>query len=133
MKFKTLFLITFLVDLLTAVTLSLIIFNPDMMNEMVYSQFPGLNDVGKDALYLIHVVFACIIVSMLVAVAVAYRIKVKESAQIAALILFIIHLGWVFPDILNFVSGNAHPPILIMLLNIVPVLALGYAWKKADI
>ena len=126
-KFKNIFLVTLLIDLLTAITLVLFLFNPEMMEEAVYSQFEGINQAGKDALYLIHNVFACIIISMIIATAVAMKIKIKESAQTAALILFIIHIGWILPDVLNLVSGNAHPPIFIMVLSAIPILALGYA------
>ena len=98
-KFKNIFLVTLLIDLLTAITLVLFLFNPEMMEEAVYSQFEGINQAGKDALYLIHIVFACIIISMIIATAVAMKIKIKESAQTAALILFIIHIGWILPDL----------------------------------
>ena len=132
-KFKNIFLVTLLIDLLTAITLVLFLFNPEMMEEAVYSQFEGINQAGKDALYLIHIVFACIIISMIIATAVAMKIKIKESAQIAALILFIIHIGWILPDVLNLVSANAHPPIFIMVLSAIPILALGYAWKNGEV
>ena len=132
-KFKNIFLVTLLIDLLTAITLVLFLFNPEMMEEAVYSQFEGINQAGKDALYLIHIVFACIIISMIIATAVAMKIKIKESAQTAALILFIIHIGWILPDILNLVSGNAHPPIFIMVFSAIPILALGYAWKNGEV
>ena len=104
-----------------------------MMEEMVFSQFVGINDPGKEALELIHFVFLMIALSMIVALIVSLRIKVKESAQTAALILGIIHLGWVLPDIINLVSGNQHPPIPIMILTLIPVLVLFHAWKKAEI
>ena len=92
-KFKNIFLVTLLIDLLTAITLVLFLFNPEMMEEAVYNQFEGINQAGKDALYLIHIVFACIIISMIIATAVAMKIKIKESAQTAALI-FIYYSYW---------------------------------------
>ena len=70
---------------------------------------------------------------MIVAVLVAVNIKVKESAQTAAQILSIIHLGWVLPDWFNIVLGNAHPPIFIMLLSLLSVAALAIAWKKGEV
>ena len=132
-KFKTLFIVAALIDLLTVVPLFLVSVNPDMMEEMVFSQFPGINDAGKEAITLIHFVFGVIAVSMLAALIVAINIKVKESAQTAALILFIIHLGWVLPDWINLASGSAHPPIPVMILSAISALALGYAWKKGEI
>jgi len=131
-KFKTLFLITLVIDLLAVVPLILIVLNPAMMEEMVFSQFPGINQPGKDALELLHFVFGSIAISMLVAVIAAMRIKVKESAQTAALILFIIHIGWSLPDWANFLVGNAHPPVPVMVISTLAVVALGYAWKKGE-
>ena len=132
-KFKTLFIITAIIDLLAVVPLILVSFNPEMMEEMVFSQMPGINDAGKEAITLIHLVFATIAVSMLVALGIAINITVKESAQTAALILFIIHLGWVLPDWLFFITGEIHPPIPVMLLNLIAALSLGYAWKKGQL
>jgi len=132
-KFKTLFIVASIIDLLAVVPLILVSFNPEMMEEMVFSQMPGINDVGKEAITLIHLVFATIAVSMLVALGIAINITVKESAQTAALILFIIHLGWVLPDWLFLITGEIHPPIPVMLLNLIAVLSLGYAWKKGQL
>lgn len=132
-KFKTLFIIAAIIDLLAVVPLILVSFNPEMMEEMVFSQMPGINDAGKEAITLIHLVFATIAVSMLVALGVAINITVKESAQTAALILFIIHLGWVLPDWLFLITGEIHPPIPVMILNLVAALSLGYAWKKGEL
>ena len=132
-KFKTLFIVAAIIDLLAVVPLILVSFNPEMMEEMVFSQMPGINDPGKEAITLIHIVFATIAVSMLVALGVAINITVKESAQIAALILFIIHLGWVLPDWLFLITGEIHPPIPVMILNLLAALSLGYAWKKGEL
>ena len=132
-KFKTLFIIAAIIDLLAVVPLILVSFNPEMMEEMVFSQMPGINDAGKEAITLIHLVFATIAVSMLVALGIAINITVKESAQTAALILFIIHLGWVLPDWLFLITGEIHPPIPVMLLNLIAALSLGYAWKKGQL
>ena len=132
-KFKTLFIVAAIIDLLAVVPLILVSFNPEMMEEMVFSQMPGINDAGKDAITLIHIVFATIAVSMLVALGIAINITVKESAQTAALILFVIHLGWVLPDWLFLITGEIHPPIPVMLLNLIAALSLGYAWKKGQL
>ena len=132
-RFKTLFLIALSINILSTIPLGLVLISPEMMEEMVFSQFIGINDPGKEALELIHFVFLMIALSMIVSLIVSLRIKVKESAQTAALILGIIHLGWVLPDIINLVSGNQHPPISIMILTLIPVLVLFHAWKKAEI
>ena len=47
-KFKTIFIITLVIDIIAALPLVLFMFNPSMMDEMVFSQFPGINDAGKE-------------------------------------------------------------------------------------
>ena len=132
-KFKTIFIITLLIDIIAALPLVLFMFNPSMMDEMVFSQFPGINDAGKEGLELMHFVFGMLSLSMVSAVIIALTIKVKESAQTAALILSVIHIGWVVPDWISIVLGKQHPPIAIMLITLIPVIALLYGWKKAEI
>ena len=132
-KFKTLFILTLVIDIIAALPLVLFMFNPSMMEEMVFSQFPGITDAGKEALELMHFVFGILSLSMVAAVIVALTIKVKESAQTAALLLSVIHIGWIVPDWISIVLGKQHPPIAIMLITLVPVIALIYGWKKAEI
>ena len=45
---------------------------------------------------------------MVIAVAASIRIAVLEAAKTAAMILFIVHLGWVLPDWFN-LAMYAHP------------------------
>ena len=110
-------------------------FIPAMKVEMVYSQFSGLaeNELAKEISDLFHFVFTFIGVAMVIAVAASIRIAVLEAAKTAAMLLFIVHLGWVLPDWVNLVMGGAHPPIPVMLLSTVPVIALAYGWKKGEI
>ena len=61
------------------------------------------------------------------------RIAVLEAAKTAAMLLFIIHFGWVLPDWINLAMDDAHPPIPVMLLSTIPVIALAYGWKKGEI
>ena len=111
------------------------IFVPAMKEEMVYSQFSGMaeNELAKEISDLFHFVFTFIAAAMVIAVAASIRIAVLESAKTAAMLLFIIHLGWVLPDWVNLVMGSAHPPVPIMLLGTIPVIALAYGWKKGEI
>jgi len=103
------------------------------MEVEVLSQFPGINEAGENALLGIFDVFGVIAISMVIAVAVAINLKTKETAQSAALILLIIHVGWTLMDWINFVSGGAHPPVPVLFLSLVPILTLGYAWKKGEV
>ena len=84
--------------------------------------------------YLIYsILFTFIATAMVIAVAASIRIAVLEAAKTAAMILFIVHLGWVLPDWFNLAMGGAHPPIPVMLLSTIPVIALAYGWKKGEI
>ena len=133
-KLKTLFSITLVIDILAVAPLFLMMFFPTMKEEMVYSQFPGMmeNELAKEISDLFHFVFTFIASAMVIAVAASIRISVLEAAKTAALLLSIIHLGWVLPDWLNLTMGGAHPPVPIMLLSTVPVIALAYGWKKGE-
>ena len=134
-KLKTLFTITLAIDILAIAPLFLMMFIPAMKEEMVYSQFSGMteNELAKEISDLFHFVFTFIAVAMVIAVAASIRIEVLEAAKTAAMLLFIVHLGWVLPDWVNLVMGGAHPPISVMLLSTIPVIALAYGWKKGEI
>ena len=134
-KLKTLFTITLAIDILAIAPLFLMMFIPAMKVEMVYSQFSGMaeNELAKEISDLFHFVFTFIGVAMVIAVAASIRIAVLEAAKTAAMLLFIVHLGWVLPDWVNLVMGGAHPPISVMLLSTIPVIALAYGWKKGEI
>ena len=132
-KFKTLFIIALIIDLIASLPIVLIKLMPEMADEMVFSQFPGINDPGKEALMTIFDVFGVISASMIIAVAVATTIKEKSTAKMAALILFIFHVGWILMDWINFLVGKGGPPLAVLLLSSLAALALGYAWKKGEI
>lgn len=134
-KLKTLFTITLVVDILATIPLFLMMFVPAMKEEMVYSQFPGMaeNELAKEISDLFHFVFTFIATAMVIAVAASIKIAVFEAAKTAAMLLFIVHLGWALPDWVNLVMGGAHPPIAVMLLSTIPVIALAYGWKKGEI
>ena len=134
-KLKTLFTLTLVIDILAITPLFLMMFSPTMKEEMVYSQFSGMaeNELAKEISDLFHFVFTFIATAMVIAVAASIRIAVLEAAKTAAMLLFIVHLGWVLPDWVNFTMGAAHPPIPVMLLSTIPVIALAYGWKKGEI
>ena len=106
-KLKTLFTITLVIDILAIAPLFLMMFIPAMKEEMVYSQFSGMieNELAKEISDLFHFVFTFIAVAMVIAVAASIRIEVLEAAKTAAMLLFIVHLGWVLPDWVNLGNG----------------------------
>ena len=134
-KLKTLFTLTLIIDIIAIAPLFLMMFVPAMKEEMVYSQFSGMaeNELAKEISDLFHFVFTFIAISMVIAVAASIRISVLEAAKTAAMLLFIIHFGWVLPDWINLAMGGAHPPIPVIILSTIPVIALAYGWKKGEI
>ena len=134
-KLKTLFTLTLIIDIIAIAPLFLMMFVPAMKEEMVYSQFSGMleNELAKEISDLFHFVFTFIAIAMVIAVAASIRISVLEAAKTAAMLLFIIHFGWVLPDWINLAMGGAHPPIPVMLLSTIPVITLAYGWKKGEI
>ena len=134
-KLKTIFTVTLVIDIIALLPLFMMIFIPSMKEEMVYSQFSGMaeNELAKEISDLFHFVFTFIAMAMVIAVAASIRIAVLEAAKTAAMLLFIIHFGWVLPDWINLLMGGAHPPIPVMILSTIPVIALAYGWKKGEI
>tara|TARA_Y100000992_G_C20995918_1_gene364170 strand:+ start:159 stop:569 length:411 start_codon:yes stop_codon:yes gene_type:complete len=134
-KLKTLFTITLVIDILAVAPLFVMMFVPAMKEEMVYSQFSGMaeNELAKEISDLFHFVFTFIATAMVIAVASSIRLTDLAAAKTAAMLLFIIHLGWVLPDWVNLSMGAAHPPIPVMLLSTIPVIALAYGCKKGEI
>ena len=134
-KLKTLFTLTLIIDIIAIAPLFLMMFVPAMKEEMVYSRFSGMleNELAKEISDLFHFVFTFIAIAMVIAVAASIRISVLEAAKTAAMLLFIIHFGWVLPDWINLAMGGAHPPIPVMILSTIPVIALAYGWKKGEI
>ena len=134
-KLKTLFTLTLIIDIIAIAPLFLMMFVPAMKEEMVYSQFSGMleNELAKEISDLFHFVFTFIAIAMVIAVAASIRISVLEAAKTAAMLLFIIHFGWVLPDWINLAMGGAHPPIPVMILSTIPVIALAYGWKYGEI
>jgi hypothetical protein len=77
-KLKALFTITLVIDILAIAPLFLMMFIPEIKEEMVYSQFSGMeeNELAKEISDLFHFVFTFIATAMVIAVAVSIRITV---------------------------------------------------------
>ena len=143
-RFKTLFLIVLSINILAIIPLVLVLINPEMLEVMDYSKLvmrvSSYSDGKLSEIYFKPKMdYLIIALSMIVALIVSLRIKVKESAQTAALILGIIHLLWFLLDIRKIfqvthnASGSISHLIPITILSLIAVLVLFHAWKKAEI
>jgi hypothetical protein len=63
-----------------------------------------------------------------------FKLKTLEGLKSATFILFIVHLFWTLPDFVTLLSGgSAHPPIIIMILTLIPVVGLYYVSQKGEL
>lgn len=135
-KFKNIFKVTLVVNILGIVPLFLILFMPSMRELMVYDQFPGMrsNELANELFNTMMGVFGAIGIAMIIAIAYAIRLKTKEGAIAASFILFVWNIAWVIPDWLNFLSGKGgHPPLVLMTLGLIPIILLAYGLKNGEI
>lgn len=135
-KFKHIFLATLIFNILGIIPLFLILFVPEMRQEMVYAQFPGMesNELAKELFNTFMTVFAAIGIAMIIAIAYAIKLKTKESAIAASIILLFWNIGWVIPDWFNLLSGGGgHPPLIVMCIGLIPIILLPYGIKNAEI
>ena len=84
---------------------------------------------GYDALYI-----WVYLVGTLISVLYSLKLKTLEGLKSATFILFIVHLFWTLPDFVTLLSGgSAHPPIIIMILTLIPVIGLCYVSQKGEL
>lgn len=79
-------------------------------------------------------IFGFIFFGLVISVIYALRLKTKEALKSATFILFIVHLFWTLPDFVTLITGgDAHPPILIMVLTLIPVIGLFYVSQNGEL
>lgn len=135
-KFKNIFKVTLIINILGIVPLFLVLFMPSMRELMVYEQFPGMrsNTLANELFNTMMGVFGAIGIAMIVAIVYAIKLKTREGAITASFILFVWNIAWVVPDWINFLSDNGgHPPLILMTLALVPIVLLAYGLKSGEI
>jgi hypothetical protein len=134
-KFKTIFLVTLIINVLAVLPLFLMPLMPSIKEELIYSQFEGMADnaLANEIWDLFNSVVAFMAASILVVNAMGVKSKSLESARTTALILLVLLIGFTLPDWLNFFQGAGHPPLLIMVLNLIPLFLLEYGRRNAEL
>ena len=79
-------------------------------------------------------IFGFIYLGTVLSVIYTIRLKTLEGLKSATFVLFIVHLFWTLPDFVSLLSGSsAHPPIIIMVLTLIPVIGLYYVSQKGEL
>jgi hypothetical protein len=129
-NFKTVLIVTLVLDILQCVPLVLAKMGGEMKAQMISDfNIQGLatSAPALEVLDIMLYIFSFIILGSIISILYALRLKTLEGLKAATFILFISHLFWTLPDFVTLLSGGAaHPPLIIMLLTLIPVIGLYY-------
>lgn len=136
-NFKTILIITLILDIIQFIPLVLAKMGGEMKNQMISDfNIEGLSN-SAPALEIMDImlyIFGFIWLGTLISVLYTLKLKTLEGLKSATFILFIVHLFWTLPDFVTlFSGGSAHPPIIIMVLTLIPVIGLFYVSQKGEL
>ena len=78
-------------------------------------------------------IFGYVFLGFVISVIYSLRLKTK-ALKSATFILFIVHLFWTLPDFVTLIQGvSAHPPIIIMVFTLIPVVGLFFVSQKGEL
>ena len=136
-NFKTILIVTLILDIIQFIPLVLAKMGGEMKNQII-SDFnvEGLASSAPalEVLDIMLYIFGFIYLGTVLSVIYTLRLKTLEGLKSATFVLFIVHLFWTLPDFVNLLSGSsAHPPIIIMVLTLIPVIGLCYVSQKGEL
>jgi len=136
-NFKTILIVTLILDVIQFIPLVLAKMGGEMKNQMISDfNIEGLADSAPalEVLDIMLYIFGFIYLGTVIAVMYTLGLKTLEALKSATFILFIVHLFWTLPDFVTLLLGGAaHPPIIIMVLTLIPVIGLLYVSQKGEI
>ena len=136
-NFKTILIVTLILDIIQFIPLVLAKMGGEMKNQMISDfNIEGLSSSAPaiEVLDMMLYIFGFIWLGTLISVLYSLKLKSLEGLKAATFILFIIHLFWTLPDFVTLLSGgSAHPPIIIMILTLIPVIGLFYVSQKGEL
>lgn len=136
-NFKTILILTLLLDVIQYIPLLGVKIGGEMKNQIINDfNIEGLatSAPALEILDIMFNIFGFIMLGTIFSVIYALRLKTLEGLKAATFILFLVHLFWTLPDFITLLSGgSAHPPILIMMLTLIPVIGLFYASQKGEL
>ena len=136
-NFKTILIVTLILDVIQFIPLVLAKMGGEMKNQMISDfNIEGLASSAPalEVLDIMLYIFGFIYLGTVLSVIYTLRLKTLEGLKSATFVLFIVHLFWTLPDFVNLLSGSsAHPPIIIMVLTLIPVIGLCYVSQKGEL
>ncbi|MEN8845274.1 MAG: hypothetical protein ABF261_03235 [Candidatus Arcticimaribacter sp.] len=136
-NFKTILIITLILDVIQFIPLVLAKMGGEMKNQMISDfNIEGLASSAPalEVLDIMLYIFGFIYLGTVLSVIYTLRLKTLEGLKSATFVLFIVHLFWTLPDFVSLLSGSsAHPPIIIMVLTLIPVIGLYYVSQKGEL
>ncbi|NBS19445.1 MAG: hypothetical protein EBS74_06630 [Flavobacteriia bacterium] len=136
-NFKTILIVTLILDIIQFIPLVLAKMGGEMKNQMISDfNIEGLAESAPalEILDMMLYIFGFIFLGTVLSVIYTLKLKNLHSLKSATFILFIAHLFWTLPDFLTLLSGgSAHPPIIIMILTLIPVAGLFYVSQKGEL
>ncbi len=136
-NFKIILIVTLILDVIQFIPLVLAKMGGEMKNQMISDfNIEGLasSTPALEVVDLMLFIFGFIWLGSILSVIYTLRLKTLEGLKSATFILFIVHLFWTLPDFISLLSGSsAHPPILIMILTLIPVIGLFYVSQKGEL
>jgi hypothetical protein len=136
-NFKIILIVTLILDVIQFIPLVLAKIGGEMKNQMISDfNIEGLANSAPalEVLDIMLYIFGFIYLGTVLSVIYTLRLKTLEGLKSATFVLFIVHLFWTLPDFVNLLSGSsAHPPIIIMVLTLIPVIGLCYVSQKGEL
>ena len=136
-NFRIVLIVTLILDIIQFIPLVLAQMGGEMKKQMISDlNIDGLTDSvpGLEVLDMMLYILGFIYLGNLLSVVYTLRLKTLESLKSATFVLFIVHLFWTLPDFVSLLGGSsAHPPIIIMVLTLIPVIGLYYVSQKGEL
>ena len=136
-NFKTILIVTLILDIIQFIPLVLAKIGGEMKNQMISDfNIEGLASSAPalEVLDIMLYIFGFIYLGTVISVLYTLKLKTLEGLKSATFILFIVHLFWTLPDFVTLLSGGStHPPIIIMILTLIPVVGLYYVSQKGEL
>ena len=133
-NFRTVLVVTLILDIIQFIPIVLAKIGGEMKDQMISDfNIEGLatSAPALEVLDIMLYIFGFIYLGTVLSVIYALRLKTLEGLKSATFILFLVHLFWTLPDFVTLISGGAaHPPLVIMILTLIPVVGLYYVSQK---
>ena len=136
-NFKTVLIVTLILDVIQFIPLVLAKMGGDIKNQFISDfNIEGLvsSAPALEVLDIMLYIFGFIYLGTILSVLYTLKLKTLDGLKSATFVLFIVHLFWTLPDFVTLLSGgSSHPPIIIMILTLIPVIGLYYVSQKGEL